>query len=106
MLLTFRLNLITPEFKSLSALEANRIYLYCYEHYKLDQNDYFEVSDLAKMIYQLVLSELALNVIFDQLAEEISEQSHHRDDETLCLFDDVEFAPNQGMNRVPDYDRP
>jgi len=106
MLTIFRLCLTTPEFKDVSALEADRISRYCTEHYKQDRYDYFEVSDLAKMIFQLVLSELALNVIFDQLAEEISEQSHHRDDETLCLFDDVEFAPNQGMNRVPDYDRP
>ena len=110
MLTIFRLCLTTPEFKDVSALEADRLYKYCIEHYKLDQNDYFEVSDLAKMIFQLVLSQLALNIILNQFAE----QSHHRndaglpcrDDATFCLFDDVEFAPNQGMNRVPDYDRP
>ena len=86
MLLTFRLNLITPEFKSLSALEANRIYLYCYEHYKQDRYDYFEVSDLAKMIFQLVLSQLALNIILNQFAEEISEQSHQSGQESIRLL--------------------
>ena len=75
MLTIFRLCLTTPEFKDVSALEADRLYLYCYKHYKQDQYDCFEVSDLAKMIYQLVLSELALNIILDQFAEDISEQS-------------------------------
>ena len=86
MLTIFRLCLTTPEFKDVSALEADRISRYCTEHYKQDRYDYFEVSDLAKMIFQLVLSELALNIILNQFAEEISEQSHQSGQESIRLL--------------------
>jgi len=85
MLHTFRLNLMTSEFNGVSAKEVDRLYRYCTEHYQQDQYGYHEVSNLARMIHRLNLSELALNIILNQFEEEISEQSHQSGQESMRL---------------------
>ena len=83
MITIFRLCLTTLEFNAVSAIEVDRIHRYCTENYQQDQNGYHRVSNLPKMINQLTLSELALNVILTQFQEEISEESHQSGQESI-----------------------
>jgi len=107
--MVFSLNFLQNfEFNSLKFSDRAILLSAIASNFSSDSTD-SHIPDLPKFISEHNFSEEILTMLFSQYTESIygvafrSGRSVRENNQEY--FTDVEFAPNPGMNRVPDYDR-
>ena len=107
--MVFSLNFVQNfEFNSLKFSDRAILLSAIASNFSSDSTDN-HIPDLVKFISEHNFSEEILTLLFSQYTESIYEVAFRSGrsvrENTEEYFSDVEFAPNPGMNRVPDYDR-
>lgn len=107
--MVFSLNFLQNfEFNSLKFSDRAILLSAIASNFSSDPTD-SHIPDLVKFISEHHFSEEILTLIFNQYTKSIYEVAFRSGrsvrENTEEYFSDVEFAPNPGMNRVPDYDK-
>ena len=107
--MSFSFNLVQDfQFKQLTLNDRSILLAAIASNFSSDPTD-SHIPDLAKFISEHNFSKDILRVLFSQYTELIHAVAFNSGrkirENTEEYFTDVEFAPNPGMNRVPDYDK-